>query len=305
MTGVNKILIAGGSGAIGRHLEDFLQKRDIDTCILSRDKSKADGSGVFYWNIENNEIDERCFDNVSHIIQLSGANISEKRWSAERKKEIINSRVDSTNLLFKYIKRNNIKLKAFVLASAVGYYGAVTSPDIHSESDMPGNDFLAHTCVLWENAAGQFSSTGIRTVKIRTGIVLMRHEGALKKLLTLYRFGIVTVLGSGSQYLPWIHIDDLCGIYYKAIIDDNQDGTYNAVAPSFTTNHDFIVAMKQVLNRPLFLVPIPEFILKASLGELSESIIRGNRISADKILSTGYNFIFDTPEKALTDLLKE
>lgn len=304
MTGVNKILIAGGSGAIGRYLIDFLQKRDIETCILSRDKSKADGSGIFYWNIENNEIDERCFDNVSHIIQLSGANISDKRWSAERKKEIINSRVDSTNLLFKCVRKNNIKLKAFVSASAVGYYATVASADIHSESDMPGNDFLAHTCVQWENAAGQFSSTGIRTVKIRTGIVLMRNEGALKKLVTFSGFGIATVLGSGSQYLSWIHINDLCGIYYKAIIDENQDGAYNAVAPSFTTNYDFMVAIKHALSKPLLLVRIPEFILKNSLGEMSESIIRGNRISADKILGTGYNFVFDTPEKALTDLLK-
>lgn len=304
MSGVNKILIAGGSGAIGRHLEDFLCKKKIETCTLSRNINKADDSRVFYWNVENNEIDERCFNNVSHIVQLSGANISEKRWSAKRKNEIINSRVNSTNLLFDCVNKNKIKLKGFISASAIGYYGSVISSGILSESDFPGNDFLAQTCVSWEKAADQFGSIGIRIVKIRTGIVLMKNEGALKKFLIPSSIGTMTVLGTGSQYFTWIHINDLCEMYYNAIIDETFNGAFNAVAPSFITNYDFIVALKQALNKPLLIVNIPKFLLKIVLGEMSESLLKGNRISSDKVLNTGYKFIFDTPEKALSDLLR-
>jgi uncharacterized protein (TIGR01777 family) len=298
-----RILIAGGSGAIGKCLTNFLTQRDFKISILSRNKSKADGIDTFYWNIDNNEIDNRCFEGVSYIIQLSGANISEKRWSAKRRKEIVNSRVNSSNLLFQSFKKNGGKIKAFISASAIGYYGAITNEHIYSETDLPGSDFLAQTCVQWEKAADQFISIGVRTVKIRTGIVLMKSYGALAKLSTAVKLGFGAALGSGRQYFPWIHINDLLEIYYKVILDEKMNGSYNAVAPFHTTNKEFIKALCRTLNKPIILPNIPSFVLKIALGDLSQTLLFQSRVSSEKILSSGFEFGFKELERALDNLM--
>lgn len=299
-----KILIAGGSGAIGKYLEDFLMQKNFSVVILSRNKNKTDGKRVFYWDTVKNEIDSRCFENVSHVIQLSGADISKKRWTAKRKKEIIDSRVNSTNLLFEGVRKNKISLQSFISASGVGYYGSNTTTNIYTEKDIPGIDFLGQTCVEWEKAAEHFASLSIRAVMIRTGIVLMKDSGALPQLLTPAKFGVLPVLGTGKQYFPWIHIKDLCEIYYHAIINENIKGPVNAVAPVYTTNLGFSQALKKSLKKPLLLLRIPGVFLKIAFGKLSETLLKGSRISPDKIMKTGFVFEFDTAEKALSNLMK-
>ena len=299
-----RILIAGGSGAVGSHLISYLKQYGFEISILSRKKTNLKEARTFYWDIENNDIDLNCFEGVSHIIQLSGANISEKRWTSARKKEIVNSRVNSTNLLFQSVRSNNIKLKSFISASAIGYYGAVTNEHIYSENDLPGNDFLADTCIKWEKAAEQFIGAGVRTVKIRTGIVLIKSQGILAKIMLPVKFGLGAAFGSGKQYFPWIHVDDLCGIYFKAVCDETMNGPYNAVAPAVTTNKQFIDTICSVLHKPKILQSIPAVFLKIAFGELAGTILNGSRVSAEKIIKSGFAFKFDDLEKAINDLVK-
>ena len=185
----------------------------------------------FRWDPEKGYLDPEALEGIDYLVHLSGANIGEKQWSFSRRVEIINSRVESANLLFRTVSENNIKLNAFITASAVGYYGSVTSEKIFTEADPPADDFLGRTCRLLEEAADQFTGIGIRTVRIRSGVVLAKNEGVLVRLMKPARFGLVVRAGSGKQYFPWIHIEDLCRIYLKAIQDQNMQGAYNAVAP--------------------------------------------------------------------------
>ncbi|MEO6189272.1 MAG: TIGR01777 family oxidoreductase [Saprospiraceae bacterium] len=297
-----KILIAGGSGVIGISLSQFLKQKGYQVSILSRSESQSSPFKTYLWNPEKDEIDKDAFENLKYVIQLSGANISEKRWTNERKKEIIESRIRTTNLLFLTIKNSKIKLKAFISASAIGYYGAVSSNHIYTESDPAGGDFLAKTCIEWEKTADQFNNIGIRTIKIRTGIVLTKTGGALSKMTMPIKFGFGSALGSGEQYFPWIHISDLCQIYLKAMRDDNMNGAYNAVAPSFIMNKDFTKSLAKALDKPLWLPNIPSFILKMIFGEMSIVLLHGSRISSEKLLAAGYHFQFKEIENTLIDL---
>ena len=177
---------------------------------------------MFTGGIQEKEIlDPVALDGVDYVIHLAGANIGEKRWSEKRRKEIVSSRVDSALLLHRIVNENNIMLKAFISASAVGYYGSATTEKIYTEEDQPAMDFLASTCRQWEGAADTFEKSGIRTVKIRTAMVLEKNDSALKRLMMPANFGFLVRLGSGRQYMPWIHMSDLCSIYLKAIEDRN------------------------------------------------------------------------------------
>jgi uncharacterized protein len=301
---MKKVLIAGGSGAIGKYLSSFLESKGISVSILTRNKRLVDGKKYFYWNVDDNEIDIKCFENIDSIIQLSGANVSRKKWSVERKKEIVDSRVNSTNLLFSSIQSNNIKLKAFISSSAIGYYGAVTNNHIYTENDLPGNDFLADTCVKWEKATDQFVTIGIRTVKIRIGIVLMKSHGVLAKMILPAKLWLNAAFGSGKQYFPWIHIEDLCGIFQKSICDEKMNGSYNAVAPVETTNKQFVTTLSHVMHKPAILPNIPAFILKIAFGEFALTLLNGSRISAEKISNSDFVFQFVNLHKTLRSLLK-
>jgi len=299
-----KILIAGGSGIVGNSLSQFLKQQGYQIAILSRTESKTNHFRTYLWDPERGEIDKAAFKGLKYVIQLSGANISEKRWTNERKKEIIESRIKTTNLLFQSIKNSDVKLKAFISASAIGYYGSVSSKHIYTESDSSGSDFLAKACIEWENAADQFNTLAIRTVKIRTGIVLTKAGGALSKITIPTRLGVGCALGSGKQYFPWIHIFDLCQIYLKAMSDHKMIGAYNAVAPGHITNKSFTKSLGKALGKPIWLPNIPSFILRLLLGELSQVLLHGSRISSNKILATGYHFQFEEIENALNDLFQ-
>ena len=301
---MEKVLIAGGSGLLGSYLSNMLSENGYEVCILSRTFQDKNNGPVkrYHWNPETKEIDSPAIKDVSYIIQLAGANISEKRWTKKRKNEIINSRINSTDFLFQLTKKNNLKLKAFISASAVGYYGAVNSEHIFQETDIAGTGFLADTTREWENAVNKFNSINIRTVNLRTGIVLSKNGGAFSKMSLSFKFGIATAIGSGKQYFPWIHIEDVCQIYFKAITDEKMKGVYNAVAPVYTTNIEFTRALASKLKNKYLLFYLPSFFLKMIFGELSQAIINGSRISANKILSSGYHFHYNNLENALNDL---
>ena len=221
-----------------------------------------------------------------------------------RKREILESRTNSTRLLFDELKKGNHRIKTFVSASAIGYYGFENSDEVFTEESGPGKDFLADVTRRWENEVDAIQELGIRTVKIRIGIVLSRKGGALKEIMKPVKLYVGAPLGTGDQFVSWIHLDDLCNIFAKAVDDQKMIGAYNAVAPQPVTNRVLTKAIARELHRPLFLPPIPAFVLKLLLGEMADLVLRGNRVSANKILRAGYEFKFSDVGNALKDLLK-
>jgi uncharacterized protein len=285
------VLITGGSGGIGRYLSSLLLLKGYKVSHLSRSGKSQAGVTVFKWDPENGTIDKDALPGINCLVHLAGANIGEKRWTDFRKKEIIRSRIGSANLLFDKIKENPGDLKVFISASAVGYYGSATTDRIYTESDPGGNDFLGSVCKSWEEAADQFNGIGIRTVKIRSGVVLEKTDSALSKLMMTGKFGFLVQTGNGRQFMPWIHIDDLCNIYLKAIENPGMDGAYNAVAPRHTTHKEFMEILGKVMKRVVLPIPVPAFLLKTVLGEMSEVILKGSRVSSEKIVDAGYSFL--------------
>ena len=289
-----KILITGGTGLVGKRLSKMLINQNHDVLILSRNpKNKNE----YKWDLANNYIDENALLETDYIIHLAGAGIADKRWSEKRKQVIIDSRVKTANLLFEKIKEYKINLKGFISASGIGYYGAITSKTIFKETDTAGSDFLGEVCQKWENAAHQFANLNIPVTILRTGIVLAKKGGALNKMKT----PIISPLGTGMQYLAWIHIDDLCEMFITSI-DANLTGVFNAVAPESHTSITFSKALAKSIKRPYLGIGIPSFMLRLLFGELSVILLEGSRISAKKIEKNGYSFRFKTLKKALNNL---
>ena len=298
----SRVLISGGNGLIGQQLCLSLQEKGYEAGILSRSPRPNSTTPSYSWNIDRNLIDREAINNCDFIIHLAGANIGAKRWTRKRKKEILNSRVGSIDLIYNNIDKNNNRLKAFISASAIGYYGALTSEHIFTETDNAATDFLGETCNSWEQAADKFSGIGVRTVKIRTGVVLSKEGGALSKLLLPVKLGLASAIGTGKQYMPWIHLDDLCDIYIQAIEDQALSGAYNAVAPEAITNKEFTRKMAQALHKPFWFPNIPAFVMKMLLGKMSTMLLKGSRVSSDKIQAAGYTFQFPELESALKDV---
>jgi uncharacterized protein (TIGR01777 family) len=291
---MSKILITGGTGLVGTRLTQMLVDRNHDVVILSRNpKNKNE----FKWDVSKNYVNIEAFKNVDYIIHLAGAGIADERWNAERKKIIIDSRVKTANLIFNVIKENSIKIKGFISASGIGYYGAVTTTTIFKETDTVGNDFLGDVCKKWEDAAHQFSTESIPVTILRTGIVLAKKGGALDKMKT----PIISPLGSGKQYLAWIHIDDLCQMYIQSIEAD-LTGIYNAVAPQHQTSITFSKTLADSIKKPYLGIGVPGFMLKILFGELAVILLEGSRISTKKIEKNGFSFRFKTLKKALYNL---
>lgn len=298
------VLISGGSGFIGSHLTGLLIAKGYSVSILSRSEKQNKGDVFYYkWDVSNQTIDENAVLNADYIIHLAGENIAEKRWTAKRKAAIIDSREKSTQLLYSVLKKHNKKLDAFISASAVGIYGAVNGEEICSENTLYANDFLGYTCQKWEDALDFIENLNIRTVKIRTGLVLGKNDGFLKKLIPLFKFRLGSALGSGKQYMPWIHVDDLCNMYLQAVSNPNMEGPYNAAINDNTTNMIFSKTLARIFGYSIWLPNVPSFVLKFVMGEMAVIVLTGRRVSSDKIEQTGFQFKFKNLEGALKDCL--
>jgi len=296
------ILIAGGAGLIGTNLSGKLKEKGYNVLLLSRKSKRGNSYSVYSWNPDKSEIENEAIKRADYIINLAGAGIGDKRWTKKRKQLIIDSRVRTTGLIFNKVQETGKKPKAFVTSSGIGYYGSVTTEKIFSETDLPASDFIGQICQQWEQAADPFEKSGIRTVKIRTGIVLSKKGGALSRMSVPVKFWIGSALGSGKQYLPWIHIDDLCDIYVRAIEDAKMTGAFNAVAPQHVSNREFMRTLAQVMGKPFFFPAIPSVVLKLLFGKMSDILLYGSRISAEKIISAGFEFRFPGLANALKDL---
>ena len=298
------VLIAGGTGLIGMHLSELLARHDHRVIHLSRETDLSARFPAYHWDIEQQTISEEAIRMADYVINLAGAGIADKRWSAERKKVIIDSRVDGTQLLREAFARYNHRPKAYLAASAIGYYGD-RGEEYLTEQARPGNGFLSESTILWERAIADVAAMGIRTVVVRTGIVLSPEGGALEKMLQPTQFFGSPYFGDGQQWYSWIHIDDIADIYRTALEDDSYEGVYNAVAPHPARNKDLAEAIKQATEKPLLVMPVPTFALKLALGEMTHTILDSTKVSAHKIREAGYTFQHPKLLPALQDLLSE
>ncbi len=300
---MSTILITGGSGLIGSALVPMLLEAGHDVRIIGRSVARRSNVPGFKWDIGKMTMDEAALDGVTHIIHLAGAGIADERWTDKRKQEILESRVMPMKLLADTLKRRGQRLEAFITASGIGYYGAVTTDIIYKEEHDPANDFLGKTCQLWEEAVCLFDDIADREVRLRTGIVLDPKGGALAKLMLPARFGLAASLGSGEQWMPWIHIEDMCRIYKLVVEDDTVAGAFNAVAPHHATQQQMLAAISKAMGKPFFLPGVPKVLTRIAMGDMALMLTEGSRVSSEKLKNTGFVFRYPVLDVALESLV--
>jgi uncharacterized protein (TIGR01777 family) len=300
---IQKILVTGASGLVGSRLTAMLLEKGHHVSHLGRSK-KTGSIPSFVWNVENKSIDLQALEGVDTIIHLAGAGIADQRWTAQRKKEILESRTHSTQLLVDTLKNHRHAVKTFVGASAIGYYGFGQGEEVFTEESKAGSGFLADVTREWEEQTDTIATLGLRLVKLRIGIVLSEKGGALAEMAKPIRFGVGAPLGSGKQYLSWIHIDDLCAMFIRAAEDQSLQGVYNGVGTNWVTNAELTKAIAHILNRPLWLPNIPTFVMNLILGEMAGMVLNGSKVSSKKIQKTGFQFKYLKLNAALKSLLK-
>lgn len=299
------VLITGGTGFIGRYLTEELVKRGYTVSILTRNsKPNTENVSYYIWDADTQSIEESSVSKADYIIHLAGENIAEEKWTSKRKAAIQDSRTQSAQLIYDTLKKLNKRVDAFVSASGIGYYGSVNGQGICTESTLPANDFVGTVCQEWEKSADLMVELGIRTVKIRTGLVLGKNEGILKKLSPIFKKGFGSVLGSGKQYMPWIHVHDLCMMYIEAIENKKMTGPYNATINDSTTNLIFSKELANFYGFSIWLPNVPAFLIRLMLGERASLLLTGRRVSSDKVKKLGFRFQFKNLKKTLKDTLK-
>ncbi len=299
---VKNILITGASGLIGTRLTTLLDEEGYRIAHLSR-TPRSGNAETFLWNVDKHQLDAAAIQAAHVVIHLAGTGIADKPWTKQRKNEIIKSRTLSTRLLYGELKKGNHNVKTFISSSAIGFYGSEDKDTFFTEDDKQGNDFLSDVVGQWEQAVDQISELGIRVVKLRIGIVLSEKGGALKEMMRPIKLYVGAPLGTGTQYLSWIHLDDVCYIFIKAIEDETMHGVYNAVAPNPVTNKEFTHSVAKALHRPVIFPTVPSVILKIFLGERADLVLKGTKISGEKIQATGFKFRFDSLDDALRNIL--
>lgn len=295
-----RVLITGASGMIGRKLVPALINKGYQVSMLSRSARPLPNTRVFLWNVENQSIDTSCFDGVSAIIHLAGENIASKRWTAKRKQQILDSRVNSTKLLYKGLASCSHTVNTMISASAVGYYGD-RGDEVLTEISDPGDDFLATCCIRWETAVDEGALQNLRIVKLRTGFILDKATGGLPLMALPVKLFLGAPLGSGKQWIPWIHLQDMLNLYIHAL-ENSLQGVFNATAPAPASNAIFTKKIAQVLQRPLWPIHVPAVLIKTIMGEMSAVALSSTNTSAQKVLNTGFNFKYNQLQDALAEI---
>ncbi len=301
-----KIIITGATGFIGKKLSKALMDRGDEVTVFTRDTNSARKKLPFLnnfveWNYQKPEEWKSHLDGKDAIVHLAGVNLFSKRWNEDFKKKIIDSREVSTkNLVTAFADCKN-KPEVFVSASGVGFYGDGKETILKEEAEK-GNDFLAGVCGIWERESQKAGDYRIRNVQVRTGIVLSPEDGALKQMLLPFKLFVGGPLGSGKQWFPWLHIDDIIGIYIHAIDNKIISGAVNSASPNIVRMREFAITLGKVMKRPS-LFPVPEFALRIVVGEAAGTVASGQRINVEKLLKSGYKFKFENLEEALSDLL--
>jgi uncharacterized protein (TIGR01777 family) len=303
------VLITGGTGMIGKELTNQLLQKGYQVIVLTRqlpeNNSILPNISYALWDVKNKTIDIGAVQKADHIIHLAGAGVVDKKWTEAYKKEIQDSRTESSKLIVTALKNNTSKVKTVVSASAIGWYGSDITPGAKPfvETADASDDFLGKTCKLWEQSITPVEAMQIRLVKLRTGIVLSNSGGALAEFKKPVKLGIAGILGDGKQIVSWIHIYDLCRMYIAAIENENLSGVYNAVAPMPVSNKKLTIELAKQMNGQFFIpVHVPVFVLKIMMGTRSIEILKSNTVSCAKIQQTGFAFLYPEIEIALKQL---
>jgi len=299
------VLITGGTGMIGHRLTQMLQDKGYEVAHLSRSRSNDQPVKTYVWDIRKQEIEPEALQWANYVVHLAGAGVADKRWTKSRKEIILKSRTESTRLLHETITNlSEHQIKAFISASAIGIYGTDTGSATLYESSPQGDDYLAGVVKKWEAGVDEIKRLNIRTAKLRIGVVLSTEGGALPRIVQPIRLGAGAPLGSGQQYISWVHQDDLCQLFVYALEHDNIEGVYNAVAPRPVTNEELTKRAAKILHKPLFLPNVPAFAIRLAFGEMASIVLGGNRVSSKKLEEEGFSFQHAHIDKALADLLK-
>ena len=300
------ILITGGTGLVGRYLIKSLPKDSNTIYVLTRSESRFENNVNFInWDPDSQRLDLSNIPAVDYIINLAGASIDGSRWTNFYKRKILASRLNSTSLLFKEIKKLKQKPSLYIGASATGFYKKNTK-FAQVEKDYKGSDFLSDVVVKWEKESNNFMKYGIRTVLLRIGLVLSKDGGVLKKLYPIFKLFLGVPIGSGRQTISWIHIKDLVDFIHKSIGDNKISGVYNLTAPEVITNYKFTEELALVWKRPVFpkIFKAPSLIVKLLFGEQSSLVLNGLNVSSNKIESTSFKFSFTNIKSALKDIYR-
>jgi uncharacterized protein (TIGR01777 family) len=300
-----KIIIAGGTGFIGGAVLSRLMKDGHSITLLTRNAGTAGawrqkGATVLSWADKNWPA---ALDDADAVINLAGEAIAGGRWTVGRKERILNSRLETTRALIDAMAKAKKRPGVLVNASAVGYYGPCDEEDV-DETAHSGKSFLAEVCVAWEREALRARALGVRVVLLRIGVVLGRQGGALPRMLLPFRLGLGGRLGSGRQWFPWVHVDDVVGLAREALTNPALDGPVNATSPQPATNAEFTKALGATLRRPT-IAPVPAFALRLLLGEMSEMLLTGQKVIPRAAERAGYRFRFPVLRESLVDLLKD
>lgn len=299
---MKKILITGATGMVGKKLYSALKERGyIAHCVVRKKQNIFEHE--FVWDYENHYLEEGALEGIHSIIHLTGATIA-KRWTTAYKKEIISSRVDSALFLEKKVKEKNIKLQSFISASGINYYGDWNDEKAATENDEPQKkDFLTEVCRLWEESANRFEAISERIVKLRISPVISAHGGFLEPLKKLTNLHLASPVGSGKQYFPWIHVDDLVGMLLFALENEKMNGSFNACADEVPTNAQLMKTLAKSMDKNYIPIAVPSVVLKLTMGEMSEIILNGVNASNQKIKSKGFIFKYNELHHALKNVI--
>jgi len=297
---MQKVVISGGTGLIGSRLTAMLAKEKFQVFHLTR-SPKA--SNHIFWDPAVGKIDAEKLVGTQVLIHLAGENIGAKRWSEAQKKLLFNSRLTSTKLLADTFVTHQIQPACIVAASGAGIYGNDQGEHYFTEKDPNGQGFAAELAAAWEKGTNELAPLTSHFFRFRIGVVLSSQGGALAKMLPVFQSGLGAPLGSGKQFLSWIHIDDLCRLMGAAMETSISPGVYNAVSPVPVTNYDFSAILAKALGRWLLPIPVPAFVLRLMFGEMANLVLGGARVSPEKLQQAGFTFLHTDLEEALKDLL--
>ncbi|MGI0107919.1 TIGR01777 family oxidoreductase [Salinimicrobium sp. WS361] len=301
-----RILITGATGLVGSEITRLCREKGINVNFLTTSKGKIEKSEAYrgyYWNPSTGEIDVKCLDGVGAIINLAGASVFQP-WTKSNKEKILNSRLDSLNLLYKTLEQNSHQVGQLVSASAIGIYPSSRSKMYEEKDTVVANDFLGEVTQQWEAAADKFQDLSLRVAKVRIGIVLSAEGGALPQIMKPVKLNLGAPLGSGKQWQSWIHIKDLASIFLF-IITNGLQGVYNGVAPNPATNEELTKEIANALDKKLWLPKVPGLALKAVMGEMSGVVLGSQLVSSSKIQEKGFEFSFVNLRPTIKDLINK
>jgi uncharacterized protein len=305
-----KIIIAGGTGLIGQELSARLlaENKNYTVVLFGRKAQPNAPIPVFAWDLAAQTLSpeaKNALDTADVIINLAGAGIADKRWTAARKNEIITSRTQAAQIIANYLLHNpQTPLKTYVSASAIGFYGNRAEQNLF-ETDAAGTGFLAESTQAWEKAVENVARMGIRTVVLRIGIVLSMRGGALEQMLLPFKFRLGAYFDSGKQWYSWIHISDMCRLFQWAFETPSASGVYNATAPVPLRIYDLTKAIGKARGGFYFYAPVPRFVLRIMLGEMADVVLNSTRVSSRKLENQGFKFLFNEAVPALENIFKE